>query len=303
MEKKSYYIMMVGKGSNLKDTQYFGKQNPYVTLSIGKSYDEQVTTTVKENGGCYCVWDESIYVEIKRKIDFLLVIVKANKALIGMARIPSSRISSFPNVMDLQLTDQTGKKSGKLTVSVQEFIGDLNEVHAQAHALKSGHIGQTVTPAANHLLSSINRAPVQPQQGVYQQPVTSHPGGFHVHQPHHQPRHVQPVHGFHQPVVSVPPVYQQPVISVQPLPGGFRQPITVNTQQLPIPGGYQQPIVVSPVSNHVHQAASGNTFLPPPSQQGQLSEINITKLWHMFFFNIIYHCSKLSFAPLLGRTD
>ena len=190
MEAKNFYIMLVNKAQNLKDTQIFGKQSPCVTLSIGKSVQERASTTTKDRAGCYCVWDETIYIEINNNIEFLLVEVKSGSDLIGLGRIAASHVSEFPRTLDLQLTDRGGKKAGKLTCSIQKYYGDLNQVHSHAHSLQLGQAHASAAPAANMFLNSINRAPtgqagnttgVQQhggyQGGGFQQPV-AHSGGF-----------------------------------------------------------------------------------------------------------------------------
>jgi hypothetical protein len=175
----NYYIMLVNKAQNLKDTQLFGKQSPCVTLSVGKSLLERASTSIKDKGGCYCVWDETIYVEVKNNVEFLLIEVKSGSDLIGLARIAACHVSEFPRSHHLQLTDRGGKKTGKLTCSVQKFHGQLSDLHACAHALRTGQEQATVTPAANVFLKSISRGPVaqSAHPGGFQQPA-AHSGGF-----------------------------------------------------------------------------------------------------------------------------
>jgi hypothetical protein len=223
MEAKTYFIMLIYKAQNLKDTQLFGKQSPRVHLSIGNSTSERAFTSTKEKGGCDCLWNETIHIELKKNVEFLLIEVKSGSELIGMGRIPSSQVSEFPRSQDLQLTDQGGKKAGLLTCSVQKFHGDLNELHAHAHALKSGQAQAIVTPAANMFLNSIKREPAT-QQNVnvshssgFQQPV-SHSGGF------QQP--VSHSGGFQQPALHSGGFQQQHS-------GGFQEPMSHS-------GGFQQ---------------------------------------------------------------
>jgi len=165
--------MFVNKGQNLKDTQMFGKQSPQVTMSIGKSVLERASTSVKEKGGCYCTWNEIIYVEIKKLVEFIVVEVKAGSNSIGVGRIVTSQVSEFPVTTELQLTDSWGKKAGQLSYSVQKFTGSLNELHARGQELKEGRTTANVQSAANVFLNRVNRAPTAPPN------IIPNTGGFH----------------------------------------------------------------------------------------------------------------------------
>ena len=223
MATKQYFLMLINKAQNLKDTQIFGKQSPRVHLSVGKSIQEQATSSIKENAGCYCVWNETIYVELKTEVQFLLVEVKSGSNLIGLARIAASKVSEFHYEQDLHLTDQSGKPAGKLSCSVQRFLGDLNQLHALAFAMKSGGGGMpaSVMPAADKFLSSIHRAPVSQTAGGFQQPVT-HAGGFqqpaaHTRiQQHHQQQHGNIIPGGFQQVNVSSQTLRQPQYAVRP---------------------------------------------------------------------------------------
>lgn len=186
MEAKHYYILHVDSAHSLKDTQLFGKQSPFVQLSIGKSTHEQVRTTVKVKAGCNCVWNETIFFEANFDVEFLLVEVKTESDLIGLGRFNSNKVSDVSNMVELQLTDRRGKKAGNLLCSIQKFYGDLNQLHAYTQLLREGQarLGPPVVPgvtaAANVLLQSVQRGPVAtpvPQGGVVQQPVVTIVGG------------------------------------------------------------------------------------------------------------------------------
>ena len=207
--------MLVQKAQNLKDTQIFGKQSPQVILSIGKSIQEKATTTTKDKGGCNCTFNESIYVEIKKNVEFVLVEVKSGSDLIGLGRIAATQISEYPSANSLQLYDLGGRKAGNLTYSIHTFTGSLNALHARAQELKEGQLTAN-TAAANVFLNRINRAPVSATNNSN---VIPNSGGFHQHMPHS---------GGHQ---------QPP----QPIAGGFQQHMPHSggqqTHQRPISGG------------------------------------------------------------------
>ena len=172
-KKHFYYVIFIHKGLKLRNTQLIGKQSPYVILSIGRSAMDKTGTTVKEKAGCSCVWDEAIYIEIRNKVEFLLLEVKSGTDMIGLGRIAAAQVSEFPRLVDLQLTDQAGKKAGHLTLNVQKFNGTLSQLHAYAQELTDnrGHVSSSsVIPAANMFLKSINRGPIG-SAGDAQQPV------------------------------------------------------------------------------------------------------------------------------------
>lgn len=240
MENKKFYLMLVQKAQNLKDTQIFGKQSPQVILSIGKSIQEKATTTTKDKGGCNCTFNESIYVEIKKNVEFVLVEVKSGSDLIGLGRIAATQISEYPSANNLQLYDLGGRKAGTLTYSIHTFTGSLNALHARAQELKEGQLTANTTAnttaAANVFLNRINRAPVSATNNSN---VIPNSGGFHQHMPHsggHQ-QPPQPIAGgFHQHTPHTGG-HQQP----QPIAGGFQQHMPHSggqqTHQRPISGG------------------------------------------------------------------
>lgn len=146
-------------------------------FSIGKSTSEQQRTTVKENGGRSCTWNEVLSVPIKRSVEFLLVEVKAGDELIGMGRIPSSQVSEYLRHHELELTDRIGKKAGKVTLSVQRYVGNLNDLHAHCDAIAAGEMENSLRSQSQDSLSdtkSMTSQPI-PNAGGFMQPPAHSP--------------------------------------------------------------------------------------------------------------------------------
>lgn len=287
MASKQYYIMLIKKAQNLKDTQFIGKQSPRVHFSVGKSVSERATSSIQEKAGCNCVWDETIYVEIRNEVEFLVVEVKNGTTLIGIGRIAASNVSEFPYTQDLQLTDQTGNKAGRLTCTVQRFVGDLNQLHAQAHALKYGQGQARAAPAANVFLNSINRPPVSVPGGF--QPPPSHTGVMPLppHHPHPMPHSQSLPGGFSQPASHLSGNQHHQGANI----GGFHE-VSGRAQQQPQPG--VRPVSITLPSRPVSTTLPPNTHTRPVSiaipHTSGLKLLAIPNLFCYIFVRTAYMC-------------
>lgn len=260
MSQEQHIIGIIKNAYSLKDTQWFGRQSPQLTMSIGSHRNQESHTTVYKNGGTSALWNQTLHVQLTQAIAHVTFEVNNGKTQIGSSRVAMTDIGE-PREFKIQLKDRGGKFAGVVDVTLQLYTGDIQ---AALQAMKE----QQAIVSARELASSAIGGFVQPGLQPQQQPhiaggcVQAGPGGF------SQPgQYSATAGGFQQPMQNV-------------VAGGFQQPSTASSLR-PI-GGF----TVSG-SQHVGGVASSRdqagfsvpSTVPANSQgfQGNQQQHNVTQ--------------------------
>lgn len=231
---------------NLKDVQTFGRQDPYVKVTVG---NRQFKTKVHDNGGTTPYWNEKFVFQVRDpQLNQVHLEVKdkdlASSKFIGECRIPISMFSHG------QVVDQWfalnrghhGKSAGEINIRAQLFINNAvmpganptqQQMPVTQNRSTSGYPGQVArqtqrmqAPAAQQYASApaprYNSAPSAPSAPATQSYA---PAPQQQYAPPPQQYAAPPQQVYQQPAPQV--VYQQPqpqVVVQQAAPRTVVQP-------------------------------------------------------------------------------
>lgn len=192
-------------GTRLKDTQMFGRQDPYCVLRVGEQRDRTKTCA---NGGTRPRWNERFNFSLAGHESALdLEVWNANKltsdAYIGAALVSLGDVfASGTQDASVPLRDKKNKISGNVTL-VLRFApaerGDANRSHSN-HAQNAAYPPQHAAPPAHH-------APVRQDAAQYRPtaPATAY-------------QYAAPAPPLAQPPPTAPPYGQPPGSRASPYP-------------------------------------------------------------------------------------
>jgi Ca2+-dependent lipid-binding protein len=137
--------------SGLKNTELFGKSDPYVVLSVGKT---QKKSTVAKDQPTTPAWNETFTLPVLEADTDLSVTIKNDVTLgrdedMGHILIPLSLIqggSYSASVFPLELK---GKTHGEIILSLS-FEGEGHQAHHEAHGLAEQVEGLSVVDTPEH---------------------------------------------------------------------------------------------------------------------------------------------------------
>jgi hypothetical protein len=121
-------IVTAHRADSLRDTQTFGKQDPFLKLWVSSTPESQIKRTrVIEDGGHSAVWEESFQIPVRNPASEMLFIECKNEniassALIGSAKIPLHNITDAPLPLTIPLFTKHNEQAGQVYLTAH-FAG------------------------------------------------------------------------------------------------------------------------------------------------------------------------------------
>jgi hypothetical protein len=200
-----------------RDTETFGKMDPFCKVKIGSSEQE---TRVHQNGGKFPAWTDTL--AFQRGNESLMTVQiwdkdTFNNDLIGETTLPLSSFIDKNKSSDWHILSYKGKNAGEILLEV-EFKKDYKEVTPQFGS-----------PSSNVMMGGTGTQPFSPQFGItYMLPQ------MYMSQQQQQPVYVQPQQQ----------VYSQPIMGQTMYTQPMQQPTYIPQMSQP---GYSQPTYVQPM--------------------------------------------------------
>jgi hypothetical protein len=243
--QRSAAVIDIKEGRELKNTQFIGKQSPYVIICTTSNPSHEVRTPSTYHGGETGRWNELKFLEIYDQNDSLVItVMNENKnAVIGRLRLPCGEICEQKIEKWHDIYDSSGGVAGKLLLGLfRTSYEEAQRITAQPLPSPPRSIGGFTQPASS--------------SSGYSQPATI--GGF------TQPTAI--IGGFSQPKSSPGGT----------IIGGFQQPSAVAPNNAfggftvvgSTAGGYQQTQChISGASTNPNLPANSAGHLSPSLQQ------------------------------------
>jgi hypothetical protein len=276
----------VHRGTDVKDVQLVGKQDPYCKVKLG---NEKFKTKVADDGGREPKWEQSFLFNLDGKSaeqDIVHFEVHNHNLTtddgIGRADIKTLElVKELKKKRFIQLVDFDNftKTCGKLEITV-EFEGSGLPTATAATTTTAAAVTPAPQPIVQQPQPVVQQQPIVQQKPIVQQPI--------MQQPIQQPIYQQPI--------MQQPIMQQPMM--QPMYQPMMQPVMM------------QPVIVAPT---IIQAQDGMEIMDPrhPHALRHLSSVyqgiytcngcgqeGRGKVWHCGIcdFDLHPHCTQQRFA-------
>lgn len=204
-------------GTRLRETQVFGKQDPYCVVRVGETRDRTKTCT---DGGSRPKWNERFNFTLAGHEQAMDLEVwnrnsMTSDSYIGAALVSLSEVfAAGSSNVQVTLKDKKGKNAGSVVlvlrfngagVSVAPNLAPSQPTHHQVHNMQHAQQHQQSHQAHMQYHQPPPGYPAQPH-GVYQQPMALQQP---MQQPMH-PMHQQPPHMAHAPYGTQPTYVHAP---------------------------------------------------------------------------------------------
>lgn len=109
---------------NLRNTQTFGRQDPYCRIWVTSNRDKKEETKVDTDGGKEAVWNQTFSFSVNnRHREFLFLEVKnknfTRDTMIGRVKVPISEVPYFEHTAFFHIFTETGKDAGEVELTLR----------------------------------------------------------------------------------------------------------------------------------------------------------------------------------------